>query len=229
MLDVKGIAYQLDTTVPGVGYVKLRRAGFKGRTIPALKLDGRCIQGSREISRALEALQPDPPLFPADPELSARVEEAERWGEQEFQPVPRRIARYGFARNPRLRRALVRRRAKRSAMVAVLLSGPFARYYGRVVEPDGLRPDEAGVRHDLAALPEMLDRVDGLLADETLALDPPNAATIQILATVRTLGAFADLRGYLAGRPAAAAAAELFPRDPGLIPAYLPVGWLACR
>jgi glutathione S-transferase len=174
-------------------------------------------------------LQPDPPLFPADPELCARVEEAERWGEREFQSVPRRIARYGFARNSQLRRTLIRRRAKRSGTVAVLLSEPFARYYGRVVEPDGLRPDEAGVRHDLAALPEMLDRVDGMLADRTLALDPPNAASIQILATVRAIGAFADLRGYLAGRPAAAAAAELFPRDPGPIPAYLPVGWLAAR
>jgi hypothetical protein len=34
------------------------------------------------------------PLFPLDPEQRARVEEAERWGDQVLQPVPRRLFRH---------------------------------------------------------------------------------------------------------------------------------------
>jgi hypothetical protein len=33
-------------------------------TVPALELDGRKVQGTLEISRALDELRPDPPLFP---------------------------------------------------------------------------------------------------------------------------------------------------------------------
>ena len=60
--------------------------------MPAVKVDGRRLQTTLAISRALDEIRPDPPLFPADPELRERVEEAERWGDEVLQPVPRRIA-----------------------------------------------------------------------------------------------------------------------------------------
>ena len=59
--------------------------------MPALRLDGTRLQGTRTISRALDALVPSPPLFPSDPERRRAVEEAEAWGDEVFQPVPRRI------------------------------------------------------------------------------------------------------------------------------------------
>lgn len=72
----------------------LRLAGFGGFTLPALALDGRKVQGSRRIARVLDEVRPQRPLFPAKPERRARVEEAERWGEQVLQPVPRRLFRH---------------------------------------------------------------------------------------------------------------------------------------
>jgi glutathione S-transferase len=42
--------------------------------VPALKLNGTKIQGSREIARELDHIQPDPPLYPADPEKRGKVE-----------------------------------------------------------------------------------------------------------------------------------------------------------
>src|SRR5581483_12374125 len=100
-------------------------------------------------------------------------------------------------------------------------SGPLIRYYGRTRELDGRRADEAGVRADLAALPELLGRVDALLHDGTLTTDPPNAATFQILATVRTLLAFDDLRELVAAHACAGPARHIFPDYPGPLPRFL--------
>ena len=105
-------------------------------------------------------------------------------------------------------------------------SGPIVRYYARTVELDGRRADEAGVRADLEALPSLLDHVEELLADGTLTPDEPNAATLQVLSTVRTLEAFEDLREYLGSRQCTVPARELFPRLPGDVPPFLPADWL---
>jgi hypothetical protein len=55
MLDLKGVDYELATVLPGMQRVHLRLVGFRGGTVPALKLDGRRVQGSRRIARALDA------------------------------------------------------------------------------------------------------------------------------------------------------------------------------
>jgi glutathione S-transferase len=227
MLELKGLQYELVDVMPASQQLHTRLAGFRGGTIPALKIDGRRIQGSREIARALEQLRPEPPLFPADPEHRARVEEAELWGEQELQSIARRIGRFGFATSAGPRRWLAEDRSWPAAGVAARLSAPAAHLMARVVEPDGRRADEAGVRADLEALPQALDRADALLADGTLAIDPPNAAALQVLASVSLLMAMDDLHDYIAARPSGAAARELFPDYPGPIPRCLPDEWLA--
>ena len=55
------------------------------------------------------------------------------------------------------------------------------------------RADDARVREDIARLPELLDRVDKLIADGTIGTAEPNAADFQILASVAVLQAFTDL------------------------------------
>ena len=40
--------------------------------MPALKIDGEKVTGSREIARELDGLEPEPPLYPADPDAAAR-------------------------------------------------------------------------------------------------------------------------------------------------------------
>ena len=58
MLDHKGIEYRMVWLVlPFTGPI-LRLSGFPRRTVPAVRLDGRKIQGSREISAAIEELRP---------------------------------------------------------------------------------------------------------------------------------------------------------------------------
>jgi glutathione S-transferase len=221
MLDLKGVPYEVVDVVPLNQRIHLRLAGFRGGTVPALKLDGRRIQGSRQIARALDEHWPQPPLFPAEPEARARVEAAERWGEEQLQPIPRRLFRYGVARNAHLRAQLVRAQRLPVPGLTAQAIRPAFEWYVRTIEADGRRATEGGVRADLAALPALLDRVDRLLADGTLALDPPNAATLQILVTVNLLGRFADLADLVAAHACGAPARELFPRYRAEVPPFL--------
>lgn len=221
MLDLKGTDYRVVEVWPFNQRLHLRAVGFRRGTVPALKLDGRRVQGSREISRALDRRWPQPPLFPADPEARARVEDAERWGERELQPVPRRLFRFALTHNADLRRFAARAQGLPAPDLIAAAMQPLAVYYARTVEPDGRRGSEASMRADLIALPGMLERVDGLLADRTLAVDPPNAATLQILATVRVLLAFADLEDLVRAHACAEPALALFPHYPAQLPAFI--------
>jgi glutathione S-transferase len=227
MLERKGVPFKLVHVFPLNQRVHLRAAGFRGGTVPALKTNGRRIQGSRAIARALDQLWPEPALFPSDPKQRERVEEAERWGEQELQPVPRRIGRYGAATEPAVRRWGAEDIGLPAPGVISTLSVPLVRYYARTLEVDGRRGVESGVRTDLAALPQLLDHADALLADGTLSTEAPNAATFQVLASIRLLDRMTDLHELIGGRPSVEAAAALFPDYPGPLPRFLPAPWLA--
>jgi glutathione S-transferase len=219
-LELKGVEFESVNVMPGMQRIHLRLAGFRDGTVPALKLDGRRVQGSLRITRALDELTPDPLLFPDDPPARARVEEAEAWGERELQPVPRRIIRWGIVNDMSLRRWLAGESKLPAPGLAARTSGPAARYYAHVAGAD-----EAAVRRDLAALPDLLDRADALLADGTLDPERPNAATLQILASVRALDGFTDLVGEVHDRPSAAAARDLFPAFSAGVPPFIPSGW----
>ena len=67
--------------------VQIRLAGFNGGTVPALRSVGRRALGTVAISRLLEEIRPQPPLFPADPARRRAVEEAEAWSERVLQPI----------------------------------------------------------------------------------------------------------------------------------------------
>src|SRR6185295_18466602 len=75
------------------------------------------VQGSLNISRELDRIQPDPPLFPADPEKRRKVEEAEAWGDGAPQDIPRTIIWWAFKRD-------------RSGMVSFLENAPAAARFG---------------------------------------------------------------------------------------------------
>src|SRR4051794_29675889 len=210
MLDLKGIDYKLVHVLPGNQRVHLRLAGFRGGTVPALKLDGRKIQGSREIARELDALVAEPALLPADTDARQQVEEAERWGDEEFQAVPRRIFRCALTKDAGLRRWLAEVDGGMPLpAVGARLSGPVSMYYARAV---GAREDQ--VRQDIAQLPRMLDRVGELASDGVLRSNPPNAATLQIMCTVRALLGYADFEELVGARSFAPLARELFPHYP---------------
>jgi glutathione S-transferase len=218
MLRYKRIPHRVVSVMPGLHPFLVRLAGFRGPTVPAVEVDGRKVQGSREISRFLDELSPDPPLFPADAKARAAVEEAERWGEQVLQPVPRRLFRYLVLTSEAARlwmgREVMRVPAARVIQFAFL---PLIRQLARVA-----RADEATVRATLAGLPGLLDHVDALIADGTIGGGQPNAADFQILASVRVLLEFEDLAHLLEGRACAPAARLLYPDWAGPIPRGLP-------
>src|SRR3954447_16684688 len=68
MLRHKGIDHRRIDLMPGLHAGALRAMRFPGVTVPAMRLDGTRLQGTRTISRALDSLVPSPPLFPHDTE-----------------------------------------------------------------------------------------------------------------------------------------------------------------
>ncbi len=222
MLELKGIEVQDAGVLPGTQRIHLRLAGFRRGTVPALKLDGGRVQGSREIARALEALHPDPPLFPSDPDQRRRADEAESWAERELQSAPRIMLRWGLVHNLELRRWMAEVSKLPMPAVGARTGTPVARYYARVIGAD-----ETAARRAVQSLRDMLDRVDALLYDGTLTIDPPNAAALQALSSVRALDGFSDFHENIAGRPSVAAAHRLFPEFPGPVPRFIPTAWLA--
>jgi glutathione S-transferase len=221
MLDRKGIPFKRVDLMPVISKGALRAMRFPGNTVPALKLDGTRVQGSREIARQLDRLQPDPPLFPADSDLRAKVEEAEAWGDS-FQQKPRRFSWWAFKRD-RAPMASYSEGARLGIPVglAVKTGGPIvslsARFNGATDE---------NVRSDLASLPADLDRIDQWISDGVLGGKDLNAADYQIAPSLRLAMTFDDLRTAIEKRPAGELAMRVVPDFAGRTPPVFPAGWL---
>ena len=216
-LALKGIPYKT-VELPLPLHAPLQKLRFGRRTVPALKLDGGDkISGSRPILRRLDELVADPPLLPDDPAARAAVLDAERWGDEVLQPMVRRLV-WGALRHrldaittyqeasqlPQLPRPVVRR-----------LAGGIVALERRIHDAG-----EDKVRADLRALPDELDRIDAWIIDGTLGgAKEPNAADLQIAASLRLLATLGDLRPLLEGRPGNALALALFEDFPGDVPA----------
>ena len=222
MLELKRIDHRVVNLIPGLHPVPLRVAGFPGSTVPALRIDGRQIQGSREISRALDELRPTPRLFPQDPDRRAEVEEAERWGDEELQAVPRRIFRWLTADRYEARRWLAAEHVPLPGSTLLARSSLQARAFANAVGAT-----EEAVRRDITELPALLDSVSSLRDEGVIGAQDPNAADFQIGSSVRALDLFSDLTPLIADHPAVAYARELFPDFPTGPPPLLPVEWLA--
>lgn len=211
MLEHKGIPYRRVDLVPALHKLALPALGFRRATVPALRHDGRRVQGTLALSRYLDEVAPDPPLFPPDAEARTRVEEAERWGEADLQPLARRVAWWAVRGDRRAaasflegaRLPVPHALAVRTAPLAVLAEVAINRATGRAV------------RADLEALPGMLDHVDALLGAGVLGGSPPNAADFQIATSLRLLLNLDDTAPAIAGRPCEAWARALVPAFPG--------------
>jgi len=222
MLDRKGIEWKRRDLANVVDRPLLRMMGFPGPTVPAIKLDGRKIQTTRAIARALDELVPEPPLFPADPARRAAVEDAERWGDEVLQPVPRRLSWGALTRDRSGLRSFVEGPIMGiPPAIAVATAAPLVYGSARVNKAT----DDA-VRADLMSLPALIDQVDDLIGNGVIGGGEPNAADFQIFPSVRLLLCFDDLRPLLEGRPAAEHALRVVPDFPGRIPPVYPAEWL---
>jgi glutathione S-transferase len=222
MLEHKGIEAEVRDILPGLHPIVVRAAGFPGRTVPALRIDGERIQGTLAISRRLDEILPDPPLFPADPDGRAAVEAAERWGHDGLQALVRRVFRYAALTSNPIRAWMADEVVGMPfPRLAGLAYKPVIAYFARIVGATG-----ETVRRDLEQLPALLDRCDELLAAGTIGGERPNAADFQILSSIRLLLCHTELRALVERWSCAGAARELIPSYPGPIPAALPPEWL---
>ena len=214
MLEHKGVEYRRIDVVAATQRVILPALGFPRKTAPAIRLDGAKIQGTREIALALDALIPSPPLFPADPERRQEVQEAEAWGEEVLQPVPRRLIWNALRRDSStLETYLEGARIGIPTPIAARTAAPFviaSRRFNRAT-------DEAAER-DLAALPGLIDRVDELIERGVIGGAERNAADFQIATSVSLLLTMDDVRPLIEGRPAERLARDVVKNQPGHMP-----------
>jgi glutathione S-transferase len=223
MLERKGIAYKRADLLPVISKGVLRAVGFPGNTVPALKLDGDRVQGSRQIARELERLRPEPPLFPADPARRAAVEEAERFGDEELQHPVRQLLWWSIKRNREpLRGYSEGARIGMPIGLAMKTAAPIVALAARFNEAS-----DENAREALAALPAMLDRIDAWIESGVLNGEQLSAADFQIAPSLGLAMTLDDLRPAIEGRPAGALARRLVPDYPGHMPPVLPVEWLA--
>jgi glutathione S-transferase len=222
MLERKGIAYKRTDLLPVISKLVLRAAGFPGVTVPALKLDGAKVQGSRPIARELDRRVPEPPLFPAEPERRAAVEEAERFGDEELQHPIRQLLWWGFKHDKEpLRSYSEGAKIGMPIGLAMKTAAPIVAMSARFNEAS-----DDNARAALAAFPGLLDRVDAYIAAGTIGGAEPNAADFQIAPSIGLALTMADLRPAIEGRPAAALAARFVPDYPGHTPPIFPAAWL---
>ncbi|HEX9480675.1 MAG TPA: hypothetical protein VF927_01110 [Solirubrobacteraceae bacterium] len=230
MLEHKSIPYRVVELPTGLHPQLVRLRGFPGSrkptrmvdgkptrmsalmdrmgTVPAVSIDGARVQGNVAIALHLERIQPEPPLFPADPELRAGVEEAEAFGDEPLQMIARRLALGtdldGLANRGGTGRlgALLARNALQRRLMATIA--------GRSTFKTGGDTD-ARLRGEL---PAMLDRIDAWVADGVLNGAQLNVADMMIAPSLALLDYCLDLRPELRARPSFALVERLLPEPP---------------
>jgi glutathione S-transferase len=222
MLRHKGIDYRRVDLVAVVHRGVLRVLGFPGVTVPALRLEGKRVQGTRDIAVALDALRPDPPLFPLDPDARRAVSEAEAWADEIYQPVPRRLT-WAALRRDRSTLPTYLEGAKLGVPVPVAasLGGPVIRAAVRANDAT-----DENVRRDLANLPALVSHVDELIRAGAIGGAEPNVADFQIATSTALLATLEDVGPLLEGHPAIAHARRIAPAYPGHTPKVFPQAWL---
>jgi glutathione S-transferase len=222
MLDRKGIPYSRVDLPQWFHRGLLRLLRFPARTVPALVLDGRRIQTTGAIARALDDVRPQPRLVPADPELRTKVEEIERWADSDLQQLGRRLVYWVL---PRHRGAVASYLEGSRMLLPRFMVTPLAPLIIRILARDHEATD-ANVETDLAALPGILDRIDGWIAEGVIGGPEPNVADLQVATSLALLRTQDDLRPLIDARPAGELSRRLAAGYPGRMPPAFPASWL---
>jgi glutathione S-transferase len=218
-LKLKGLEYEKVELRAGPHVEEMQQIYGEGRhTVPGLLVDDEPVHGSNAILERLEQLAPEPSLYPAG--LAEAVRAAAQWGDEELQDLGRRLPWGALHFRP-------------EAMGTFAGAGPLdpagTDFAMRVVRASWKYHRISAVRlaEDLAGLPAKLDHVDGYVAEGVLAGTAPNAADLQIGATLSVLLTVGDVRPLIEGRPAEQVARRWFDDRPGLVPAgAFPAGWV---
>ena len=222
-LRLKGLDYERVDLMPGIApFHQLLR--FGRRTVPGLRVDTYKVVGSTLILRTLDGLAPDPALYPADPAERAAVEEAERWGDEQLQEGARWALIHSITQDPVATQSFLEESKLPKLPIAV--AAPATRSVFRA-EQLILGGGVAGAERWVREIPALLDHVDELIAAGTIGGETPNAADLQIAASVALMLKLEDLRPHIESRPSGRLARRLFPHQVGSIPAgALPGEWV---
>ncbi|MBI3770780.1 MAG: glutathione S-transferase [Deltaproteobacteria bacterium] len=225
-LDWKGIRHVRRSLLPGFHIPRvLWMTGQK--SLPVLRLDGRVIADSTRIIAALEALRPDPPLYPADPAALRHALALEEFFDEELGPYIRRSFFHDLLPHTDYAAALTAtdfpplvRHAYRALFPAI-----------RIVMRMDMRIDEPGAALGRAKVVAALDRIETelqpsgfLVGDRFSVADLTAAALLSPLLTPSEYPyAFpgpipepvASFRASLAGRRAFAWASDMYHRYRG--------------
>jgi glutathione S-transferase len=218
-LRLKGLEYEKVELAMGPHPEEMERLyGAGHRTVPGLMVDDEPVHGSNAILERLEQLAPEPSLYPAG--LAERIREAARWGDDELQHLGRTLPWGALHFRPESMGTFAGAGALDPAGTdyAIRFIRGSWKYHGITA---------VKLAEDLAGLPAKLDRVDAWVADGLLGGAAPNAADLQIGATLSVLLTIGDLRPLIEGRPAEQVARRWFDDRPGLVPAgAFPAGWV---
>jgi glutathione S-transferase len=213
-LRLKGVDYERVDLAPGAHIEEMTRI-YGTRTVPGALFGDEPVHGSRAILARLEELQPSPALYPTD-----EVREAERWGDEELQDLGRRLPWGAMHFRPEAMGTWGGGGALDPAGTdfAIGFVRQSWKYHGITA---------ARLAEDLAGLPAKLDHVDALAAAGVIGGAEPNAADLQIGATLRVLLTLGDLRPLMEDRPLERVARRWFPDYAGNVPAgAFPAGWV---
>jgi len=215
-LRLKGLEFERVDLQPGSHNEEMERLYGEGhRTVPGLMVDDEPVHGSRGILARLEELAPDPTLYPSD-----AVREAERWGDDEFQDLGRRLPWAALWFRPE---------ALGTFAGGEPLDPPGTDFAIRFVRATwkyhGITAER--LAEDLAGLPARVEQIERFASEGTIDGEEPTAADLQIGATVRVLLTLGDLDGLLADTAAERVARRWFPDYPGRVPpGAFPAGWV---
>jgi glutathione S-transferase len=237
LLEHKGIEYRRVELPTGFHPLALRLLGFAANdrpfrllgdrstrgletidrmgTVPSLVVDGRRVKTNREIARHLDAIQPDPPLFPADLYLREAVEEAERFGDEVLQMVARRL---GAAACVNGLDGLIDR-GQNGRLGPLLWRRPTARRAGMRLVARMFRAGGHSEQELLAGLPAMLDRIDGWIDAGVLNGDRLYAADLMIAPSLALLCYRRDACVEIERRPALCLVDRVLPEPSDALPA----------
>ena len=221
-LELKRIDYRRVELLP-LSQMLVGPLLYGGVTAPGMRVDGERLVGSRKIMRKIDELAPEPPLLPpaGDPRY-ARVLEAERWGDEVFQAVPRRLIDAAFVRNPG---AMESYADPDSLPLPLWMLRPTQPLIARAMALRNKAREETA-RADMMGLPAQLERIDGWCEEGLLGAERPNAADLQIGSTIRLLMSIGDVRPLIEPRPASGLIRYFPPLRGEVPPGTLPAEWL---
>jgi glutathione S-transferase len=223
-LEIKGIEYG-EQTVPSGGHrghgeevEKLFGEGM--RKVPVLTVGDEAIHGSVAILERLDELVPENPLYPEA--IATGVSEAERWGDEIFQELARRLPFEVLHFRPGAMGTFAGGGELDAAGTDYAMG-----YVAAAWKVLGLSAVKA--TGDLAALPDAIERIEGYAEAGLIDRDSPTAADLQIASSASLLLTIGDLRPLLEGTAAERIARRYFPDDyTGDVPTgAFPESWLS--